>query len=179
MAKSRSFGSRPDEPGVSAPSKWEMVLADAVVETHERVVDRTYREAARTCEAQLGDETARVPRARARRSHRVPTVSCGLLPPPARDPAAPFDMLGAAPGHVAGERADGGKPLVARAGGAAAPLLEMRQEGKHPFGAQVRVVCGRGRNPTFSPPRRRGLRVQAPRSFRPCCRNWPCEPTYR
>ena len=40
--------------------EWEMFLADAVVETHDRVVGRTYREAARTCEAQLGDETAAV-----------------------------------------------------------------------------------------------------------------------
>ena len=37
-----------------------MFLADAVVETHDRVVGRTYREAARACEAQLGDETAAV-----------------------------------------------------------------------------------------------------------------------
>ena len=37
-----------------------MFLADAVVETHDRIVGRTYREAARTCEAQLGDETAAV-----------------------------------------------------------------------------------------------------------------------
>ena len=29
------------------------------------------------------------------------------------------------------------------------------------------------------PDRRRGLRVQAPRTFRPCSRNWPCGPTYR
>ena len=41
-------------------SEWEMFLADAVVETHDRIVGRTYREAARTCEAQLGDETAAV-----------------------------------------------------------------------------------------------------------------------
>ena len=40
--------------------EWEMFLADAVVETHDRIVGRTYREAARTCEAQLGDETAAV-----------------------------------------------------------------------------------------------------------------------
>ena len=40
--------------------EWEMFLADAVVETHDRVVGRTYREAARTCEVQLGDETAAV-----------------------------------------------------------------------------------------------------------------------
>ena len=40
--------------------EWEMFLADAVVETHDRVVGKTYREAARTCEAQLGDETAAV-----------------------------------------------------------------------------------------------------------------------
>ena len=37
-----------------------MFLADAVVETHDRVVGRTYREATRACEAQLGDETAGV-----------------------------------------------------------------------------------------------------------------------
>ena len=36
-----------------------MFLADAV-ETHDRIVGRTYREAARACEAQLGDETAAV-----------------------------------------------------------------------------------------------------------------------
>ena len=40
--------------------EWEMFLADAVVETHDRIVGRTYREGARTCEAQLGDETAAV-----------------------------------------------------------------------------------------------------------------------
>ena len=40
--------------------EWEIFLADAVVETHDRIVGRTYREAARTCEAQLGDETAAV-----------------------------------------------------------------------------------------------------------------------
>ena len=38
--------------------EWEVFLADAVVETHDRLVGRTYREAARACEAQLGDETA-------------------------------------------------------------------------------------------------------------------------
>ena len=40
--------------------EWEMFLADAVVETHDRVVGRTYREATRASEAQLGDETAAV-----------------------------------------------------------------------------------------------------------------------
>ena len=40
--------------------EWETFLADAVVETHDRIVGRTYREAARTCESQLGDETAAV-----------------------------------------------------------------------------------------------------------------------
>ena len=40
--------------------EWEMFLADAVVETHDRIVGRTYREAARTCDAQLGNETASV-----------------------------------------------------------------------------------------------------------------------
>ena len=40
--------------------EWEMFLADAVVETHDRVVGRTYRTAVRTCEAQLGDETVAV-----------------------------------------------------------------------------------------------------------------------
>ena len=44
--------------------EWEMFLADAVVETHDRLVGRTYREAARACEAQLGDETAAVREAR-------------------------------------------------------------------------------------------------------------------
>lgn len=39
---------------------WEMLLADAVVETHDRIVGRTYRAAVRTYEAQLGDETAAV-----------------------------------------------------------------------------------------------------------------------
>ena len=43
--------------GAAAAVEWEMFLADAVVETHDRVVGSTYREAARTCEAQLGDET--------------------------------------------------------------------------------------------------------------------------
>ncbi|MDE0457169.1 MAG: hypothetical protein OXI15_07755 [Chromatiales bacterium] len=36
-----------------------MLLAD-VVEIHDRIVDRTHCEAARACEAQLGDETAAV-----------------------------------------------------------------------------------------------------------------------
>ena len=40
--------------------EWEMFLVDAVVETRDRVVGRTYREAFRACEAQLGDETAAV-----------------------------------------------------------------------------------------------------------------------
>ena len=40
--------------------EWELFLADAVVETHDRIVGRTYREAARTCDGQLGDETAAV-----------------------------------------------------------------------------------------------------------------------
>ena len=40
--------------------EWETFIADAVVETHDRIVGRTYREAARTCESQLGDETAAV-----------------------------------------------------------------------------------------------------------------------
>ena len=40
--------------------EWELFLADAVVETHDRIVGRTYRTAVRTCEAQLGDETAAV-----------------------------------------------------------------------------------------------------------------------
>ena len=40
--------------------EWGLFLADAVVETHDRIVGRTYREAARTCEGQLGDETAAV-----------------------------------------------------------------------------------------------------------------------
>ena len=46
----------------SAAVEWELFLADAVVETHDRIVGRTYREAARTCEGQLGDETAAGPR---------------------------------------------------------------------------------------------------------------------
>ena len=37
-----------------------MFLADAVVEPHDRIVGRTYRTAVRTCEAQLGHETAAV-----------------------------------------------------------------------------------------------------------------------
>ncbi len=40
--------------------EWKMFFADAVVETHGRIVGRTYREAARACEAQLGDETVAV-----------------------------------------------------------------------------------------------------------------------
>ena len=40
--------------------EWGLFLADAVVETHDRIVGRTYREAARTCEGQLGDEKAAV-----------------------------------------------------------------------------------------------------------------------
>ena len=40
--------------------EWELFLADAVVETNDRIVGRTYREAARTCDAQLGNETASV-----------------------------------------------------------------------------------------------------------------------
>ena len=41
-------------------AEWESFVADAVVETHDRIVGRTYREAARTSEAQLGDEAAAV-----------------------------------------------------------------------------------------------------------------------
>ena len=40
--------------------EWELFLVDAVVETHDRLVGRTYREAARACEAQLADETVAV-----------------------------------------------------------------------------------------------------------------------
>jgi len=40
--------------------EWETFAADPVVETHDRIVGRTYREAARTRESQLGDETAAV-----------------------------------------------------------------------------------------------------------------------
>ena len=40
--------------------EWEMFLADAVVETHDRIVGRTYRTAMRVCEAQIGDEKAAV-----------------------------------------------------------------------------------------------------------------------
>ena len=35
-------------------------IKEKVVETHDRIVGRTYREVARTCEGQLGDETAAV-----------------------------------------------------------------------------------------------------------------------
>ena len=49
----------PGKPSLGAV-EWEMFLADAVVETHDRIVGRTYRTAVRTCEAQLGDETAAV-----------------------------------------------------------------------------------------------------------------------
>ena len=41
-------------------AEWESFVADAVVETHDRIVGRTYREAARTSAAQLGDEAAAV-----------------------------------------------------------------------------------------------------------------------
>ncbi len=41
-------------------AEWESFVADAVVKTHDRIVGRTYREAARTSEAQLGDEAAAV-----------------------------------------------------------------------------------------------------------------------
>ena len=37
-----------------------MLLADAVVETHYRIVGRTYRAAARSYETQVGNETAAV-----------------------------------------------------------------------------------------------------------------------
>ena len=37
----------------------------------------------------------------------------------------------------------------------------------------LRVVCGRGRNPTFSPPRVTVLRLQDARTFWPCSRSWP------
>ena len=36
-----------------------------------------------------------------------------------------------------------------------------------------RVVYGRGRNPTFSPPRVTVLRLQDARTFWPCSRSWP------
>ena len=45
---------------VVCAAEWETFVADAVVETHDRIVGRTYRKAARTSEAQLGDETAAV-----------------------------------------------------------------------------------------------------------------------
>ena len=38
---------------------------------------------------------------------------------------------------------------------------------------QMRVVCGRGRNPTFSPPRVTVLRLQDAKTFWPCSRSWP------
>ena len=41
-------------------AEWELFLADAVVETHDRIVGRTYRTSVRTCEAQFGDETVAV-----------------------------------------------------------------------------------------------------------------------
>ena len=40
--------------------EWELFLVVAVVETHDRIVGRTYREAARACEAQIGDEPVAV-----------------------------------------------------------------------------------------------------------------------
>ena len=42
--------------------EWEMFLADAVVETHDRIVGRTYREAARTCESAARGRDGRGPR---------------------------------------------------------------------------------------------------------------------
>ena len=41
------------------------------------------------------------------------------------------------------------------------------------YGRAVRVVCGRGRNPTFSPPRVTVLRLQDAKTFWPCSRSWP------
>ena len=44
------------------------------------------------------------------------------------------------------------------------PVVELRR---------LRVVCGRGRNPTFSPPRVTVLRLQDATTFWPCSRSWP------
>ena len=65
----RNAGSKPASPSGCRPgcgatvvcaAEWETFVADAVVETHDRIVGRTYRKAARTSKAQLGDETAAV-----------------------------------------------------------------------------------------------------------------------
>ena len=42
--------------------EWEMFLADAVVETHDRIVGRTYRAAVRTCENAYRERNGRGPR---------------------------------------------------------------------------------------------------------------------
>ena len=44
-------------------AEWETFLADAVVETHDRIVGRTYRTAVRACQERIGDEKAAVRRA--------------------------------------------------------------------------------------------------------------------
>ena len=49
-----------------------MFLTYAAVETHDRIVGRTYREVARACEAQLGDESAK-------RSGHSPILGTALI----------------------------------------------------------------------------------------------------
>ena len=44
-------------------AEWETFLADAVVETHDRIVGRTYRAAVHACQERIGDEKAAVRRA--------------------------------------------------------------------------------------------------------------------
>ena len=44
-------------------AEWETFLADAVIETHDRIVGRTYRTAERTCQERIADEKAAVRRA--------------------------------------------------------------------------------------------------------------------
>ena len=51
--------------------------------------------------------------------------------------AAPFDMGRIPAADEAGECPDGGKPLIAGPGGAAAIFLEMREELQHPPGGEI------------------------------------------
>ena len=44
-------------------AEWETFLADAVIETHDRIVGRTYRTAERACQERIMDEKAAVRRA--------------------------------------------------------------------------------------------------------------------
>ena len=85
------------------------------------------------------------------------------LAPPRRSGAERTVKLGA-PAPEAGAHQNG--ELMT------SPDRPKRRLGRPPL-AEERVVCGRGRNPTFSPPRVTVLRLQDARTFWPFSRSWP------